>query len=101
MEIEFNHLTQDGVQHSAGEMIDLGEFQYALHYFQGYWDIIELSTGLAVASISGSIENVNGKTVREYLIEQLLKTNRTLKVVENGKAILQACNISYPINSRF
>ena len=101
MEIEFNHLTQDGVQHSIGEMIDLGEFQYALHYFQGYWDIIELSTGLAVASISGSIENVNGKTVREYLIEQLLKTNRTLKVVENGKAILQACNISYPINSRF
>lgn len=101
MEIEFNHLTQDGVQHSTGELIELGEFQYALHYFQGYWDIIELSTGLAVASISGSIENVNGKTVREYLIEQLLKTNRTLKVIEEGKAILQACGISYPINSPF
>lgn len=101
MKIKFNHLTQNGVQHSIGELLKLGEFQYALHYFQGYWDIIELSTGLAVASISGNIENVNGMSVRDYLLDQLLKSNRTLKVIEEGKAILQACDISYPINSPF
>lgn len=101
MEIVFNHLTRNGIQSSVGELIKLGEFQYALHYFQGYWDIIELSTGLAVASISGNIENVNGMSVRDYLLDQLLKSNRTLKVIEEGKAILQACDISYPINSPF
>lgn len=101
MEIEFNHLTQNGIQHSAGELINLGEYQYALHYFQGYWDIVELTTGLAVASISGNIENVHGISVREYLLGQLLKSNRTLKVIEDGKAILQACDIPYPVNNLF
>lgn len=101
MEIEFNHLTQNGIQHSTGELIKLGEYQYALHNYQGYWDIIELSTGLSVASISGSIENVNGRTVRDYLLDQLMKSNRTLKVIEDGKAILQACDIPYPVNNLF
>lgn len=55
MKIKFNHLTQNGVQHSIGELLKLGEFQYALHYFQGYWDIIELSTGLAVATDRKSV----------------------------------------------
>ena len=101
MEITFNHLTRNGIQQSTGELIKLGEFQYALHYYQGYWDIIELTTGLAVASISGNIQNVHGISVREYLLGQLVKSNRTLKVIEDGRAILHACNIPYPLNNLF
>lgn len=99
MKIVFKHLTQNGVQISVGELIDLGNFQYALHNFQGYWDAIELTTGLAVVSISESVKNVNGISVRDYLIDQLVKSNRTLKVIETGKDLLQVCDIPFPLNS--
>lgn len=101
MQITFNHTTNKGVLQSTGELIDKGEFQYALHHCQGYYDAIELSTGLAVASIPAETRLVDGMLPREYLLKQIEKKTITEKVLESSKALLEACNIDYPMNPRF
>lgn len=101
MQITFKHATNVGVLQSTGELIDKGTFQYALHNFQGYYDAIELSTGLAVASIPAETKLADGMSPREYLLKQIEKKTITEKVLENGKALLKACNIDYPVNKPF
>lgn len=95
MQITFNHTTNKGVLQSTGE------FQYALHHCQGYYDAIELSTGLAVASIPAETKLADGMSSREYLLKQIEKKAITEKVLERGKALLEACNIDYPVNKPF
>lgn len=101
MQITFKHATNVGVLQSTGELIDKGTFQYALHNFQGYYDAIELSTGLAVASIPAETKLADGMSPREYLLKQIEKKTITEKVLESGKALLKACNIDYPVNKPF
>lgn len=101
MQITFKHVTNVGVLESTGELIDKGTFQYALHHFQGYYDAIELSTGLAVASIPAETRLVDGILPRDYLLLQIEKKTITEKVLESGKALLKACNIDYPVNEPF
>jgi hypothetical protein len=101
MQITFNHTTKNGVLQSTGELIDKGIFQYALHQYQGYYDAIELSTGLAVASIPAETRLVDGISPRAYLLQQIEKRTITEKVLESGKALLKACNIDYPVNEPF
>lgn len=101
MQITFNHTTNAGLLQSTGELIEKGKFQYALHHFQGYYDTIELSTGLAIASISDETRLVDGMAPREYLLQQIEKKTITKKVLENGKSLLKACNIDYPVNKPF
>lgn len=101
MQITFNHTTNVGLLQSTGELIDKGKFQYALHHFQGYYDAIELSTGLAVASIPDETKQADGMPPHEYLIQQIEKKEITQKVLERGKALLQACNVDYPVNKPF
>ena len=101
MQITFNHTTNIGVLQSTGELIDKGKYQYALHHFQGYYDAIELSTGLAVASIPAETKLADGMSPREYLLKQIEKKAITEKVLERGKALLKACDIDYPVNKPF
>lgn len=101
MQITFNHTTNIGVLQSTSELIDKGVFQYALHHFQGYYDAIELSTGLAVASIPAETKLADGMSPREYLLKQIEKKATTEKVLERGKALLKACDIDYPVNKPF
>lgn len=101
MQITFNHTTNAGLLQSTGELIEKGKFQYALHHFQGYYDAIELSTGLAVASIPDETKRADRMPPREYLLKQIEKKTITEKVLESGKALLEACNIDYPVNEPF
>lgn len=101
MQITFNHTTKEGVLQSTGELIDKGAFQYALHHFQGYYDAIELSTGLAVASIPAETKLADGMPPRDYLLKQIEKKTITEKMLESGKALLEACSIDYPVNEPF
>lgn len=101
MQITFKHATNVGVLQSTGELIDKGAFQYALHHFQGYYDAIELSTGLAVASVPDETKSADGMPPREYLLKQIEKKTITEKVLESGKALLEACSIDYPVNEPF
>lgn len=101
MQITFKHTTNIGVLQSKGELIDKVKFQYALHHFQSYYDAIELSTGLAVASIPDETKLADGMPPREYLLQQIEKKEITQKVLEKGKALLKACNVDYPINKPF
>lgn len=101
MQITFKHITNIGVLQSKGELLDKGKFQYALHHFQGYYDAIELSTGLAVVSIPDETKQADGMPSREYLLQQIEKKEITKKVLKRGKALLKACNIDYPVNKPF
>lgn len=101
MQITFKHATNVGVLQSTGELIDKGTFQYALHHFQGYYDAIELSTGLAVASIPAETRLADGIPPRDYLLQQIEKKMITEKVLESGKALLKACSIDFPVNEPF
>lgn len=100
-EIAFNHVTKDGIIQSKGEFIECNGYQYALHYFEGNYDAIELSTGYRVCFIDSYTEIVDGIQAKDYLIQRIKEIDITPDVISNAKLRLKVSDIDFPVNNRF
>ena len=100
-EIKFNHSAEEGIHVSKGELIECNGVQYALHYYQGFYDAIELSTGFRVAGVDMNTQTIDGIPARDYLIQQIEKRKITVTVLERAKREMFVRDIKFPVNQKF